>query len=151
MRWVKHHTNNILLIRTGRIRRYICVCGTEKCSMLTRELHQHVLLCSSVKRPVIWHKVGEKPWPSDKLSNDFHTQTLAHTHIKEGEGQSARSMMEGENIHRGTGGEADIHGWHIQFLPLWMTGYSNWLVYIHSATEGWLKNSLTFAFFLLLM
>lgn len=39
----------------------------------------------------------------------------------------------------GARGEADIHDWHMQFFPLWMTGYSNWLVYIHLASEGWLK------------
>lgn len=62
---------------------------------------------------------------------------LSHTRIEEGEGQSSGSMNEEENIHRGAG--ADFHDWQKQLIPLWMTGYSNWLVYIHLATEGWLK------------
>lgn len=64
---------------------------------------------------------------------------LSHTRIEEGEGQSSGSMNEEENIHRGAGGEADFHDWQKQLIPLWITGYSNWLVYIHLATEGWLK------------
>lgn len=96
--------------------------------------------CSSVKCPVIRHQVGEKPWPLDKLSNDFfHTQTLAHTGIKEGEGQRPRSTKEGENRQRDAVGDEDIRDWHIQFFPLRMSGYTNWFVCIHLAAEGWLK------------
>lgn len=85
-------------------------------------------------------KSVEKPWPLDELSHNFpmqtQTHTHTHTHINEGEGQSPRSMMEGERYRRGA-----RHPWLTQtvFFPLWMTGHSNWLASIHSATEGWLK------------
>lgn len=99
---------NILIIRTGLMRcyiyMYVCVwllCGRSHWEMWLANrgiasTRFAVYECSSVKRPVIWHKVSEKPWPSDKLSKDCHTQMLAHTRIKEGEGQSPRSMNERE-------------------------------------------------------
>lgn len=65
--------------------------------------------CSSVIRPASDIKSVRSLDPLDKLSNDFHTQTLVQTRIKEVEGQSPRIMKEGESIHRGAGGEADIH------------------------------------------
>lgn len=68
--------------------------GAEKCCVLTRELWRHE--CSSVKRQVMWHQVSEKPWSLHKLSNNFYTQALAHTCIKEGEGQPPGGMMGGK-------------------------------------------------------
>lgn len=141
--FVKHQTCHsvFLTTRTGRMRCYFFVCvvdSAENGDMQTGVLHRHVSLCFALWSDI---KSVKSPDPWRSCQTIFGTQTLAHTRIREGEGQPAWSMMEGENIHGGAGGEADAMTWLTQVFPLWMHGYSNWSVYNPLIHRGLIKGT----------